>query len=102
MPITSPEFPPSPSGSLYHRVLHTATKPGELRVLLNREWATISVVSGLFVLLEGQLAGINVFSVPPNNHLDPAVAVIRYLFLAFNIISYSAAVTSCAGAEVQT
>lgn len=39
--------------SVFHRVLHAHASPADLRSLLNREWATLSVVAGLFVLLHG-------------------------------------------------
>ena len=38
---------------IFLRVLHTDTAAHELRGRLNEEWATISVVAGLFVLLSG-------------------------------------------------
>ena len=76
--------------SVYRRVLHAHTLPSELRVLLNREWATVSVVSGLIVLLQGEASVGSTLTTADK----PGFATVRWLFLAFNIVAYIGAVTS--------
>ena len=88
-------LPPLPrhSHNVYSRVLHAHTHPGELRKLLNREWATISVVAGLVYLLAGESAVAG-----PFRGADSTSAVnsgAGYAFLAANMLAYVSSATSC-------
>lgn len=84
-----------PHSSVYRRVLHAHTLPSDLRALLNREWATISVVSGLIVLLQGTASiGDTLPRKPADSTEPPGYSAVRWTFLAFNIVAYIAALTS--------
>jgi hypothetical protein len=75
---------------VFRRVLHTDTAVGELRALLTNEWATLSVVAGLFVLLSGT-ASVN----SPAALGRDADLVSRYVFVGANTFAYIGGASSC-------
>jgi hypothetical protein len=83
--------------SLFARALHKHTAPDDLRNLLNREWATISVVAGLVVLLEGTSSTSNTFA---SVNVSPPFLAVHFVFLAMNTLAYLCAITSCAVALI--
>ena len=84
---------PRRSHNVYTRVLHAHTQPAELRNLLNREWATVSVVSGLVFLLAGESAVAGPFRGVDSTSARNSGA--GFAFLAANMLAYYASATSC-------
>jgi len=80
---------------IFRRVLHTDTAAAELRALLANEWATISVVAGLFVLLSGAAAS----SAPAAVGGEVAGAgAARFVFLFAHALAYIGSASSCLAA----
>lgn len=87
---------------VYHRVLHQHTDASDLRELLHREWTTISVVSGLFVILMGTSAtsatlasGSSADAGAASAGEPPGFSALRYVFLVTSTLSYMCSVSAC-------
>lgn len=74
---------------VFRRVLHTDTAVTELRELLTNEWATLSVVAGLFVLLSGAAA----VSLPTAGR--EVAAAVSYVYLGATTFAYIGGASSC-------
>lgn len=84
---------------LYHRVLHANTEAADLRDFLKAEWGTISVVSGLFVILMGNSgfsSALGAGDSPASAAGEPpGYSALRYVFLATSTLSYICSVSAC-------
>jgi hypothetical protein len=83
---------------LYHRVLHANTEAADLRDFLKAEWGTISVVSGLFVILMGTSGFSSALGAgfsPATADEPPGYTALRYVFLATSTLSYICSVSAC-------
>ncbi len=78
---------------VFRRVLHTDTAAPELRTLLRDEWATISVVAGLFVLLSGGAA--TAAPVPSEISDGHSGAAAYYVNLFAGTFAYIGSASSC-------
>ncbi len=77
---------------IFRRVLHEGTAVVDLRRLVTNEWATLSVVSGLFLLL----AGASSTNAPlPIAAEIAGAAAIRWAFVIATTLAFIGAATSC-------
>jgi len=78
--------------TVIHRVVRAHAAPKDLRALLQHEWATISVIAGLIVLLQGT-ASLGT-TLPNAGGEPPGYEAVRFAFFGLNVLSFTAAVTS--------
>lgn len=77
---------------IFRRVLHEDTAVVDLRLLITNEWATLSVVSGLFLLLSG--ASSASAPIPIAAEVAGAAAV-RWVYVFATTFAYIGAASSC-------
>jgi hypothetical protein len=89
---TSRTSPPS-FDYVFRRVLHAETPAHELRTLLRDEWATISVVAGLFVRLAGGAAT----SAPLSSEITKGTAgdAAYYVYTFATMAAFMTSAASC-------